>query len=113
MAFETDTSVDPWVTTDLDKGVALREIQQSRQGVADFALDMDGQVVRFRAIHMRCIVYDMFEPRFEMQSLDIPESLDRSQSYVLGVIQEALECHGFAANPEMTRAVHVQAPCNL
>ncbi len=113
MAFETDTSVDPWETRDIDRGVALREVQQNRQGVCDFELEIDGAVVNFRALHLRCIVYDMFEPRFEMQTLNIPESCGRDQYEVIGIIQEALECHGFASNPEMTRAVHVQAPCNL
>jgi len=113
MAFETDTNVDPWVTEDLERGLSLKEVQQTRQGLCSFELEVDGQVVRFSALHMRLIVFDMFEPRYEMLSLTIPEALDREQHEVIGFIQEALECYGFASNPEMTRAVHVQVPCNL
>ena len=113
MAFETNTDVDPWVTEDIERGMSFKEIQQTRQGLCSFELEIDGQRVRFSALHMRCIVYDMFEPRYEMLSLNIPETLEREQHEVLGFIKEALECYGFAFNPEMTRAVHVQAPCNL
>jgi hypothetical protein len=113
MAFVTDTNIDPWVTKDVQRGFSLREIQQNRQGVTDFELEIDGQVVALRALYMRCIVYNMFEPRYEMQSINIPDTLDRTQHEVLEIIKEALECHGFAFNPEMTRSVHVQAPCNL
>ncbi len=113
MSFITDTNVDLWVTADSGRGVALKEISQNRQGVTDFELEIDGQVVRFKAIYMRLIVENMFEPRYEMQSLDIPQGLDVSQHDLLKIIKEALECHGLASNPEMTRAVHVQAPCSF
>ena len=113
MSFVTDTSVEPWVTRDDERQCFLMEIAQSRQGVADFEFEVGGQVVCFKAIHLRLIEECMFEISYQILRVDIPSAGTMGRGEVLGLIRKALECHGFAGSPDMTRSVKVIIPPEL